>query len=88
MKLVVEYQVGDSYTWTATETLPVIYESGEALAVEFERRVRALKDQNYPDNQFILGGQTFEAQDFWVDGEYYAPEIFTVDEWFYAHGHA
>lgn len=39
MKLVIEYQIGDDYTWGATLTLPVEYESAEAFLVDFEELV-------------------------------------------------
>ena len=79
MRLVIEYTAGDRYTWHATITVPVEYESAEAFAVEFEQACRECPARHY---DFKFAGHTWEVCDFIIDGAYYPPEIFTVDEWF------
>lgn len=47
MRLVIQFQVGDRYTYSATETVPVIYESAEAFAVDFETFCLDNKDKYF-----------------------------------------
>jgi hypothetical protein len=88
MRLVIKYSVGDGYTWWAVEVVPVVYESAEAFLVDFEAIVKApMASHNWRSNvEFELGGQRFNYPDFIQDGEYYAPEIMTIDEWFKSEG--
>lgn len=79
MRLVIETTVGDGYTWHAIVTVPVEYESPEAFSVDFEEACLQNKNNHMP---FHFAGKDWNAQNFIFEGEYYAPEIFTVDEWF------
>lgn len=97
MRLVVEYTVGDMCTYHCTDSVPVEYESAEAFLVDFERAVLDRKDFAWDqDLVFTLGGQEFNAGDFYaVDSNHHRiinsrtgnpnlwlPEVYTVDEWF------
>jgi hypothetical protein len=85
MRLVVQYSVGDGYTWHAENTVPVVYESAEAFLADFEEIVKPYMDKNllrFDKRKFVLGGQQFDCSDFFYEGQYQAPEVMTVDEWF------
>jgi hypothetical protein len=89
MRLVIQYTTGDGYTWHAQNTVPVVYESAEAFLVDFEEIVKAKfasHDWRTSTFEFELGGQKFDYTDFIQEGEYYAPEIMTIDEWFKSEG--
>ena len=80
MRLVLEYTESDGYTWQCNTTLPVEYESAEALAVDFEEAMRKAKDNNSSDVE--IAGHTFDYGAFF-EGEFYCePTILTIDEWF------
>lgn len=90
MQLVIEHGAGDGYTWWCTCTIPVIYESAEAFAVDFETFcLQHLDVRGRSDPKFA--GHTWDMEYFFArddDGdiiEYTAPEIYTVDEWFARH---
>ena len=88
MRLVIEYTVGDGYTYSATETVPVVYESAEAFMVEFEQAVRDDWTKPIFERGIKMGGAEFDSSSFmiWNDRtethDYYGPNIYTVDEWF------
>lgn len=83
MRLVIEYVVGDGCTYHCTNTTPIEYESAEAFAVEFEEACRVnLLNTRWPLQNFTFAGKEWDVSDFYFDGIYIAPEIFTVDEWF------
>jgi hypothetical protein len=90
--LIVIYQIGDGYTFTATDVVPVMAESKQAFLSDFELAMAAYA----PDGveHFSICGQLFEYRHFieWTTEkttprrtrdtyEAYAPEVFTVDEW-------
>lgn len=81
MRLVIQYTHGDGYTWSCENTVPVVYESAEDFAVDFEHWCKEFKDHSslYGMN---FAGQEFTPADFFEDGEYYPPGIMTVDDWF------
>lgn len=89
MRLVIEYTVGDGYTWSGTDTIPVEYESAEAFAVDFEREVKSRMSKM--TQEFYMGNTVFYADNhsYYSESEklriYDAPNIFTVDEWFAYH---
>jgi hypothetical protein len=89
MRLVIEQTVGDGYTWHATNTSPVEYESAEAFAVEFEEACKEARVQAKQSTrhwvEFTFAGREWDADDFFEEGVYYPPEILTVDEWFARH---
>lgn len=84
MRLVIEYVVTDNYTYWATETNPVEYESAEAFAVDFEAMVR--ESHQSRRGEFYLADTQWPSHECmkFIDGEwkYTAPDIMTVDEWF------
>ncbi len=89
MRLVIRYTTGDGYTWHAENTAPIVYESAEAFLVDFEEIVTARManyDWRSDNHTFELGGQKFECTNFFFEGQYYAPEIMTIDEWFKSEG--
>ena len=84
MQLVLEHQVSDGFTYSCTSTLPIEYESAEALAVDFEAAVRlAYRNENW---DLTFAGHLFNIMSFFdrVEGNlhYQAPHIWTIDEWF------
>ena len=80
MRLILRYTAGDGYTWSSEDIVPVVYESGEALIVDFENEAKkAFANRNYC---FVFAGKEYSTDYFFVDGKYYPPEILTVDEWF------
>ena len=44
-KLIVEYSVGDGFTYSATNTVPVLFSSKEEFIVTFEEKLIAQKKQ-------------------------------------------
>lgn len=85
MRLVIEYQVGDGYTYSCDVTVPVVYESAEAFIVDFEKfckDIHAKGYEGYSSNGYKFAGTTWYPDNFFEDGVYYAPKISTVDEWF------
>ena len=89
MRLVIRYQTGDTYTWSATNVHPIEYESAEAALVHFEEACKAAHESgNY---EFTFADQKFSTDDFFYrsfeDGvgpeiHFTLPEVLTVDEWF------
>lgn len=80
MRLVLTYSIGDGCTYHCDEVLPVEYESGEALLVDFEAAAR--KANGRLGGDFTFAGHLFSADHFFERGTYYGPEVLTVDEWF------
>jgi hypothetical protein len=78
MRLILEYSDSDGCTYSCTVTLPVVYESGEALLVDFEKLCEGNK------GDFMFAGMEFQSHTFFEEGVYYAPTVYTVDEWFAA----
>lgn len=83
MRLVIEFSAGDGCTWWATVSVPVVYESAEAFAVDFEEA--CLKAKSSAEYTFKFAGYDWEPGDFIIDGDYFPPDILTVDEWFARH---
>lgn len=77
-RLVIEYGIGDGFTYHFRQHKPVQYSSAEAFAVEFEEACRAQSDAS----TLIFAGVSFPVDSFFDDGTYFGPEIMTVDEWF------
>jgi hypothetical protein len=84
MRLVIEYSVGDGYTYSCDVTVPVVYESAEAFAVDFEKFCKDLESSGKVCSLYgdVFAGQEWDVSSFFEDGVYYAPRISTVDEWF------
>jgi hypothetical protein len=82
MRLIVEYHVGDGCTFECDTTVPVVYESAEAFLVHFEEICHARIHMNWREHHFTLGGQEFNADFFFFEGKFQAPDIMTVDEFF------
>lgn len=88
MRLVITYTFGDGYTFSATETVPVEYESAEAFAVDFEALCRQYQSDY---REFEFAGHSWSASPFFECRDtntkvYIAPDILTVDEWFEIYG--
>jgi hypothetical protein len=81
MRLVIKCHISDGYTYSFTNTVPVIYESAEAFAVDFEKFCWDNIDYSILD-QPKFAGVEWEPDRFFENNKYYAPEIMTVDEWF------
>jgi len=86
-KLVMVYDNSDGWTYSYERTLPIIYESAEALLCDFMDVVRKSYEESV--DEFFFCGETFETRAFKgigpLDEKLYeiAPEIFTIDEWFF-----
>jgi len=74
-RLVLEFQMSDGITYCDTVTYPILYESAEQLAVDIEEFCKS-------DEEFEICGNKFIPYDFYEDGKYYTPNIYTLDEWF------
>jgi hypothetical protein len=84
MRLVIEYHDGDGCTYSCDVTVPVVYESAEAFAVDFEKFCKDIKSSGKGNSLYgdSFAGQKWDVSGFFEDGVYYAPRISTVDEWF------
>lgn len=83
MKLIIEYNETDGCTYSCTNTLPIEYESPEALAVDFEAECKRAYEQcpaGYGD--FWVSNRQFNTSSFYDQGVYYPPSFYTFDEWF------
>lgn len=83
-RLILAYQSSDGCTWSATNTLPVEYESAEALAVDFELAIKKARADLSSD--CVFAGHKFYPGYFFYEDQskdvYDAPFIGTFDEWF------
>jgi hypothetical protein len=86
MRLVVQYSYGDDFTWSATATVPINFESPESFIVEFEK---ACKEAVLNDKRnFIFADLEWEPYLFfeWSNKEqrqvFILPDVLTIDEWF------
>ena len=83
MRLVIEYHDGDGCTYSCNVTVPVLYESAEAFAVDFEKFCMDIKSSGkYSLYGNSFAGQEWDASFFFEDEVYFPPNIYTVDEWF------
>jgi hypothetical protein len=80
-RLIIEYNVSDGCTYNCTNTVPVLYESGEAFLVDFEAWCKQHKDGN-GSNADKFAGQEFSPYNFFEHEVFYAPNVYTVEEWF------
>lgn len=92
-RLVMIINIGDGFTFSADRTLPVLYESAEALYCDLEKEIEVafdkLKNEHRPWAQrfeFTIAGYEFNVDDFLEKGtdrtEVMMPEILTLDEWY------
>jgi hypothetical protein len=80
MRLVLEYTIGDGCTYHCDETIPFVYDSAEQAYVDFEE---AAQKAFLSHSTFTFGGRTINSTHFFDDdGNYYPPEMYTIDEWF------
>jgi hypothetical protein len=88
MRLVMTYNAGDRYTYSCDVATPIVYESGEAAIVEFERMcLTAFAERQ---QSFMFAGNEMDVGTFmfadegksWKEAKYYGPDFLTVDEWF------
>lgn len=98
MRLIMEYTVSDGFTWWATRTIPVIYQSEPEFKDDFELILLSMIDERKAlqkmdrHEEFItsfeIGGQKFDFFDFVSWGEdkkepsYELPVVYSVDKWF------
>lgn len=102
MRLVLEYNQTDGYTYSFETTRPFVYESPEAFIVDFEAIVLNRNDE-YPDEFEIAGMRLYKSEFYTTSLEriggtdkrpkeeyvstYNPPQILTLDEWYkYAEG--
>jgi hypothetical protein len=84
MRLIIEYQVTDDFTYWYNDTTGVEAESAEHFIVGFEEIVvnpyrykKDLSHLTYTQDVFYCG-KYWNPSDFFVD----LPNVYTVDEWF------
>jgi len=86
MRLVIVYQMGDGYTYSCRNTVPVEYESAEAFAVEFEKAAKDSYKTGANYGNFMFAGHKWSSQNhaYYDNGKdvYDEPTVLTVDEWF------
>jgi hypothetical protein len=84
MRLIVNVNYTDGYTFNFTESFPVVYESLEKFIEDFEDTVKRTIEETKPYQQttFKLGGQKWDPFDFVNIGVFTMPEVCTVDDWF------
>lgn len=85
MRLIMEVDDSDGYTYSCIATFPIIHESPESALHELEHLVmKAVNEQTMVE----FGGHTLAYDWFvyWDDGNYtfVAPTFYTVDEFFEA----
>lgn len=76
MKLVMIFTIGDGCSWHQDITLPIEYESEEALICDFESAL--LKAITNKENNFYIKEYEFETK-YHKD---ILPDIFTLERWF------
>jgi hypothetical protein len=84
MRLILSFNVSDGCTFSYTETVPIFAESPEAAIVEFEAQCNAAQTalaKPWLDGEFKACGRTFNTCNFYIDKQYWPPEIQTFDEW-------
>ena len=82
-----KYAVGDGYTYYADITLPIEYESAEALICDFEKTIDEAFEKrihkHHCNYAFEFGIEKFNISDFCDNaGNKTLPEILTIEEWF------
>ena len=84
MRLVIQYHDGDGCTYSCDITVPVVYESAEAFAVDFEKFCKDIKSSGKGNSLWgnSFAGQNWDVFSFFEDDVYYPPQIYTIDEWF------
>jgi hypothetical protein len=80
MRIVMQFNVGDGYTFCCTETFPIEYESQEAALVDFEELVKQSAVEKVA--AFKFAGHEFYYSSFYSEGRLELPEFLTIDEWF------
>ena len=85
MRLILTYDWCVPHEASGTETLPVEYESAEALLCDFDEALETASKSKVHD--FEVASHDFEVNDFIErgdDGKRYKtlPSILTIDEWF------
>lgn len=87
MRLIVEYQSGDGFSYSHTCTHAIVYESKEKFLRDFERVCLDSAKRQAHCTDFLMANQWFSVADFRFDvEEILLPEVYTVDEWFEYHG--
>lgn len=86
MKLVMCYNQSDVCTYSFDRTIPIEYESEEALLCDFEDACMKANEENIGMFKFL--GEDFLTRDF-VDSLYEKggdvkcmPDIYTLEDWF------
>jgi hypothetical protein len=77
MRLIVEYQDSNGYTFSNTVSKPVIYKSAEDFIVDFEAKCKSSNVY-----EFTIGGARFMVSNFIILDEFYPPDVYTLDEWY------
>jgi hypothetical protein len=80
VRFIIQYQNTDGYTFFCTETRPVEYSSIPEFLNDFE--LAAIKAYTQDLDTISVGRYTFPINAGIEDGEYYAPQTITLDEWF------
>ena len=87
MRLIVSYTEGDGCTYSCQRDIPVVYDSAEQLTVDIEEVANRIIRGEHREDYFTgtsFNGHTIYVNHFVEQGKYFAPNIYTVDEWFTA----
>jgi len=80
-RLILQHHHGDGYTWSATETIPIIHESPEAAFIEFFQ----LRDESIEKHKTEYGWEfEYFGNDFEDTIQEESVKILTLDEFFSA----
>lgn len=64
MRLILEYENSDGYTFSCTNTIPVVYESAEKFLVDLmDLALKAIEAKG--DGEFKIAGHTFSGAHFY-----------------------
>lgn len=87
MRLIIQYIVSDGCSYSYMVTEPVVYESKEALARHLTELCEyKLKNRDKPVH-FKNGDVIIHITDLMLNGKYFLPAIYTIDEFFESNGH-
>lgn len=81
IRLIVQYSEGDGYTYSCKRIIPIVYKSKEDFIFDFEEKCIEAKENG--EILVIIANIRFNCMAFFNDnGEWFPPEVYTVDEWF------
>lgn len=89
---ILSFTVGDGFTYSCDRAIPIKAESAEYIIVHLElqltqarflERTDRLKFyEKYPNGCLLWDGIELCVDDFFFNGEYTAPDIYTLEQWY------